>query len=86
MANTYYRCECHGGDVPHPGLALHTTCKGHRIPSRRCTRRATVQLRRTVTVDGKPIALADAMWFRYCEACAIAIENYQGSTVERRRG
>lgn len=77
------RCYCTGGDVPHAGLAEHTTrdrflqLRTHK----RCTRSATVKLRRVVTTDGKPNPSADG--FAYCAPCAEAIERYQGSEVER---
>jgi hypothetical protein len=73
---SYLRCQCCGGDVPHTGAAVHK-----RIHSR-CTRVATVQIRRTVTTEGKPNT--SRTWFDYCESCAKAIEAYQGSEVERR--
>ena len=68
---SYLRCECHEGDVPHTGPAT------HKRPGRRCTRTATVRLRRTDRVT--PI------WFSYCEACAQAIEAWPLTVVEREK-
>lgn len=73
------RCECCNGDVPHAGVAV------HKRPRRRCTRTASVQLRKAadVTIMGKPIPAGP--WGSYCGFCAEAIEKYQGDIVERRK-
>jgi hypothetical protein len=73
------RCECCNGDVPHVGAAI------HKRPRRRCTRTASVQLRKAadVTIMGKPIPAGP--WGSYCDLCAEAIEKYQGDIVERRK-
>jgi hypothetical protein len=73
------RCECCNGDVPHAGAAV------HKRPRRRCTRTASVQLRKAadVTIMGKPIPAGP--WGSYCDLCAEAIEKYQGDIVERRK-
>lgn len=77
------RCECKGGDVPHSGAAEHTTrdrfstVRRHR----RCTRSASVVLRRVVTTEGKPNK--EGAGYAYCQSCAEAIERYQGAEVER---
>lgn len=74
----YIRCQCHRstGEVPHDAAAQHT--RKHS----RCTRAATVGLRRTVTVDGRKNTCP--AWFEYCASCGAAIEAYQGNQVERR--
>jgi hypothetical protein len=79
----YTRCECRTGDVPHTGKAAHLVTKGHRLPVRRCTRAATVTLRRVVKTNGAPIPPRDRTGYDYCAACADAIERYQGGEVER---
>lgn len=73
------RCECCNGDVPHSGAAI------HKRPRRRCTRTASVQLRKAedVTLSGKPIPAGP--WGSYCAPCAEAIEKFQGDIVERRK-
>lgn len=72
----YTRCQCCVGDIPHTATAE------HKRKHSRCTRAATVQLRRVVLTTGKPNQ--NSTWFDYCEPCAQAIEAYQGSYVERR--
>jgi hypothetical protein len=73
------RCECCNGDAPHNGAQI------HKRPRRRCTRTASVQLRRAadVTIGGTPIKAGP--WSNYCDLCAEAIEKYQGDIVERRK-
>lgn len=72
----YIRCECKTGDVAHRGQAIHKRVHG------RCTRVATHEVRRVWDTSGA--RLTDAPWYQYCELCAIAIQNYQGSDVEAR--
>lgn len=73
------RCECCVGDVPHTGACI------HKRPRRRCTRTASVQLRKAAdrTLSGKLIPAGP--WSNYCDLCAEAIEKYQGGVVERRQ-
>lgn len=73
------RCECCVGDTPHAGAQI------HKRPRRRCTRTATVQLRKAAdrTIGGK--AIPAGPWCSYCAPCAEAIEAYQGDIVERRK-
>lgn len=77
------RCACTGGDVPHGPAANHVTLNryGEQKSHRRCTRQASVKLRRVITTAGKANT-SSAAW-HYCAACAEAIERYQGSQVER---
>lgn len=71
------RCECCVGDTPHSGE------QEHRRRHSRCSRTATVHMRKAadVTIGGKPIPAGP--WSGYCELCAQAIEAYQGDIVER---
>lgn len=84
----YLRCDCHVGDVEHPDSARHITIQrfGGKKTHHRCTRRATMSVRRVVDTRGRRIPGGGGPWYRYCEKCARAIRAYQGSTVELRDG
>jgi hypothetical protein len=71
----YLRCECNTGDIPHPAEAAHKRIH------RRCTRAATVEVRRVRDTKGRA---CEASWYQFCEPCAKAIRAYQGSDVEVR--
>jgi hypothetical protein len=73
------RCDCCVGDTPH------SAAQEHKRKRSRCTRTATIQLRKAAdrTLSGKPIPAGP--WGSYCELCAQAIEAYQGDIVERRK-
>lgn len=82
----YIRCQCTGGDIPHHGATRHVTMPRFGGPRThwRCTRRATVSVRRVVDTSGRP--MRDRLWCHYCEPCARAIVKYQGTQVEQAEG
>jgi hypothetical protein len=71
------RCHCTTGDIPHPPEIAHK-----RIHSR-CTRTATMSVRRVRDTGGRKIRERGG-WYHYCEPCGKAIVAYQGSDVESR--